>query len=160
MVAAFASECKEQQATSNETLTSRITKKQVLKMLTLANIQESKYKCPRRFVEELVLNKTLKTPECPTSRSIVIIIFFCASPISLSHYFFFFFLHLSCLSCFFSSFLLFINPHVVLSFYCLYDMDCLHVCCSSSDMCVPFLFFLLRSLLLFSLVLLQCFIFL
>ena len=36
MVAAFAFECKEQKATSNETQTLRITKKQCLKMLTFA----------------------------------------------------------------------------------------------------------------------------
>ena len=42
MVAAFAFECKEQQATSNETQTSRITKKHVLDSLTIAKVLESK----------------------------------------------------------------------------------------------------------------------
>ena len=37
----FAFECKQQQATSNETLTLRITKKHFLKMLTFAEIKES-----------------------------------------------------------------------------------------------------------------------
>ena len=46
----------------------------------------------------------------------IILMFFCASPIYLSYSFFFFF-SLSCLSFFFSSFLLCIIPHVFLSFY-------------------------------------------
>ena len=37
-----------------------------------------------------------------------------------------------------------------------YDMDCLYVCCSSSDICVLFLSFLLLSLLFFSLVMFHC----
>ena len=76
----------------------------------------------------------------------MILIFFCASPISLSYYFpVFFFFSLSCLLFVFSSFLLCIIPHVFLAVYWLYDMGCIYVCCSSSNICVLFLFFIILS---------------
>ena len=89
----------------------------------------------------------------------MIIIIFCASPISLYYSFFSYYIDpvssyyysllsccVLCLTCF-------------LSFYGLYDMDCLFVCCSSSYRCVLFLFVIMISSLFFSLVTLRCFCF-
>ena len=87
----------------------------------------------------------------------VTLIFFCASPMSLSSSSFFI-LSLSCLFFFFSSCFCCIRRHFFMYFYCFDDMDYIVACCSSSYMCVLFLFFIILSLLFFSLLILRCFV--